>query len=294
MPARRSGRARRAGVRPARPRRLPAAVAERLLHGRRPHHRHRPAPEPEPRSRCRATSPATRSGPTSGTATTASARARRSRPRCPASTHRPRSSSTGAVPITDIERTYDPRPADRGDQRRHAPAPPDLVGAGRQPGRPGGRQPDHPARPSTSRRAARYIVALRNLQDARTARLIKAQQPFRVYRDRLPSDDPAVEARRPHMERHLHDARAGRHRAQRASTSPGTSRSPASATSPSARSRIRDDAFAQLGDTNLGRPAGAGHARRSSRSRTVTDYTRRARTTRSRARWRAPSSCRAT
>src|SRR5581483_854849 len=54
-----------------------------------------------------------------------------------------------------------------------------------------------------------YIVALRNLVRA-DGTPIKAQLPFRIYRDDLPSSDPAVEARRPHME-HLFDllGRAG-------------------------------------------------------------------------------------
>jgi hypothetical protein len=44
-----------------------------------------------------------------------------------------------------------------------------------------------------------YIVALRNLKTA-NGTPIEAQQPFKVYRDDLPSSDPAVNARRAHME----------------------------------------------------------------------------------------------
>ena len=43
---------------------------------------------------------------------------------------------TGAVPITDIERTYDPDQPIVVLNARHRPAPPDLGGDRREPGRP--------------------------------------------------------------------------------------------------------------------------------------------------------------
>ena len=45
----------------------------------------------------------------------------------------------------------------------------------------------------------RYIVALRNLRDAQN-NPVDPPMPFRVYRDRLITQDPAIENRRPHME----------------------------------------------------------------------------------------------
>src|SRR6185437_596744 len=45
----------------------------------------------------------------------------------------------------------------------------------------------------------RYIVALRGLRDAQN-NPVDPPLPFRVYRDRLITSDPAIENRRPHME----------------------------------------------------------------------------------------------
>jgi hypothetical protein len=45
----------------------------------------------------------------------------------------------------------------------------------------------------------RYIVALRNIRDA-SDNPVPAPESFRTFRDNLPSTDPDVEARRPHME----------------------------------------------------------------------------------------------
>src|SRR4051812_15535938 len=105
---------------------------------------------------------------------------------------------TGAVPITDISATFDRNQpvvvlnADTGqrhliwselDANTTDPASTNLL-----------------IRPAVNfDEGDHYIVALRNLKDS-AGRAIKAQQPFRVYRDRLPSSDPAVEARRKHME----------------------------------------------------------------------------------------------
>jgi hypothetical protein len=44
-----------------------------------------------------------------------------------------------------------------------------------------------------------YIVALRNIKDS-AGNSVPAPDSFKVYRDKLPSSDPAVEARRSHME----------------------------------------------------------------------------------------------
>jgi hypothetical protein len=55
----------------------------------------------------------------------------------------------------------------------------------------------HPA--VNFREGHRYIVALRNLRNARGGRL-RARRAFRVYRDRLPARSRAVRARRSHME----------------------------------------------------------------------------------------------
>ncbi|HEX6460250.1 MAG TPA: hypothetical protein VF032_15120 [Thermoleophilaceae bacterium] len=94
-----------------------------------------------------------------------------------------------------------------------------------------------------------YIVALRNLRDA-NGDPIQAQLPFREYRDRIATSDPSFEARRPHMEwifRRL--AKAG---IARGSLYLAWDFTVASRQNLSERALyMRDDAFKQLGDTNL-------------------------------------------
>ena len=95
----------------------------------------------------------------------------------------------------------------------------------------------------------RYIVALRNLRNA-SGTTIPAQRPFVVYRDKIRTLDPIVEDRRPHME----DIFA-------TLTAAGITRrelylawdfTVASEQDRTERARhIRDDAFAELGDTDL-------------------------------------------
>jgi hypothetical protein len=106
----------------------------------------------------------------------------------------------------------------------------------------------------------RYIVALRNLRDA-AGQPIEAQAPFRALRDRRRSSDPAVERRRAHYEglfKTLKRARIERKDLYLAwdftvASEQGLTRRALS---------IRDAAFAELGDANLGdsRPAGAAPA----------------------------------
>ena len=106
--------------------------------------------------------------------------------------------NTGAVPITDMTRYRDPdQPIvviNAETRQRHLiwaeidsnPTDPSNVNLLIRPG-------------VNFEEGARYIVALRNLRNA-SGGLIQAQEPFRVYRDNIPSTDPAVNARRPHME----------------------------------------------------------------------------------------------
>jgi hypothetical protein len=106
---------------------------------------------------------------------------------------------TGAVPITDIERTYEPgQPIvvlNADTRERH------LIWSELD------ANPADPAnvnliiRPAVNfEEGQRYIVALRNLKNA-NGKTIKANHAFRIYRDRLKSNDADVTARRPHMER---------------------------------------------------------------------------------------------
>lgn len=95
----------------------------------------------------------------------------------------------------------------------------------------------------------RYVVVLRDLRD-RDGQAIPAGDAFRIYRDRLPSEQPEVEARRAHMDGVIATA-------ERAGIARGDLYLAWDFTVASARSitermlTMRDDAFAKLGDTDL-------------------------------------------
>ena len=96
----------------------------------------------------------------------------------------------------------------------------------------------------------RYIVALRNLRDA-DDQPIEAPIGFRVYRDGLPTEQEAVESRRPHMESIIDDLveKAG---VDRPSLYTAWDFTVASQQSVTGRAlEMRDDAFESLGDTDL-------------------------------------------
>lgn len=96
----------------------------------------------------------------------------------------------------------------------------------------------------------RYIVAFRNLKDANN-QPIESPIGFRAYRDNLPTQQDAVENRRPHMEQVIGDvvSKAG---VERSSLYMAWDFTIASQKSVTARAlQIRDDAFERLGDTNL-------------------------------------------
>ena len=81
----------------------------------------------------------------------------------------------------------------------------------------------------------RYIVALRNLQNA-AGEEIEAPAAFRYYRDKVPSKQDEINARRKHFKGIFKTLRrAGID--QQTSTWPGTSPSPATRTTPAASSR---------------------------------------------------------
>jgi hypothetical protein len=105
----------------------------------------------------------------------------------------------------------------------------------------------HPAVNFTS--GHRYIVALRNLRNAEGQKL-EAPAGFRYYRDNVPSEQEAINERRPHFEELFSKleaagiARSGLYLAWDftvASDENNTKR----------ELSMRNDAFAQLGDTNL-------------------------------------------
>jgi hypothetical protein len=96
----------------------------------------------------------------------------------------------------------------------------------------------------------RYIVALRNLRNAND-QPVPAPIGFRVYRDNDITDQPEVEARRPHMESVI-DTLTAKAGVQRDSLYMAWDFTVASEQSVTGRATtIRDDAFARLGDTNL-------------------------------------------
>ena len=96
----------------------------------------------------------------------------------------------------------------------------------------------------------RYIVALRNLKDA-GGKTIPAQPAFRIYRDRVATDEPLIETRRAHFESIFRTLR--RAKIPRKSLYLAWDFTVASERNLSERMlAIRDDAFGQLGDDRLG------------------------------------------
>jgi hypothetical protein len=96
---------------------------------------------------------------------------------------------------------------------------------------------------------ARYVVAMRNLKDESNA-TIQPADGFRVFRDNLTTTQSEVESRRAHMEELF--ATLGAAGIQRSSLYIAWDFTVASEQSLSQRAlSIRDDAFEQLGDTNL-------------------------------------------
>jgi hypothetical protein len=111
--------------------------------------------------------------------------------------------NTGFVPITDPHQYTDPNQpavvidADTGDRQpifAELDPNPNL-------NQPGDTQDVNliirPLRNFTE--GHRYIVALRNIRDA-SDNPVPAPESFRTFRDNVPTQDPDVEARRPHME----------------------------------------------------------------------------------------------
>jgi hypothetical protein len=156
--------------------------------------------------------------------------------------------ATGAVPITDIERSFDADApivvidADTGE--RH------LIWSELD------ANPANPAdvnlliRPAVNfEEGHRYVVALRDLRRA-DGSVIEPQRPFELYRDRIITSDAAVEARRAEFEENFDELEeAGIGRDDLYLTWDFTVGSERSLTERSLS--IRNDAFSQLGDTNL-------------------------------------------
>jgi hypothetical protein len=156
---------------------------------------------------------------------------------------------SGAVPITDIARSYDrdqpivvinARTGRRQliwaelDSNASTPANTALL--------------IHPAK--NLREGERYIVALRSLRGA-DGKLLRPSGAFLRYRDRSKTSSPSFERRRAHMEDIF--KRLERAHIKRKQLYLAWDFTVASARSLSGRLRhIRDDAFRGLGDTNLG------------------------------------------
>ena len=155
---------------------------------------------------------------------------------------------TGAVPITDIERSFDrAQPivllnADTG-QRHPIWSELDANPADRE-------NVNLIIRPAENlEEGGRYIVALRNLRNAR-GNLIEAQRGFELYRDPVITSRPEVESRRAHFEELF--GTLGRAGIKRKSLYAAWDFTVAGRDNLTERMlSIRDDAFAQLGDTDL-------------------------------------------
>jgi hypothetical protein len=155
---------------------------------------------------------------------------------------------TGAVPITDIARSFDAaQPVvviNARTRERH------LVWSEIDANPANRRDVTLIIRPAVNfAEGERYIVALRNLKDAQGDPLL-AGPAFRLYRDKLKTDEPQIERRRAHFEEifsTLSQAGIGRDGLYLA-----WDFTVASERGLSERVLfMRNDAFAQLGDTNL-------------------------------------------
>jgi hypothetical protein len=155
---------------------------------------------------------------------------------------------TGAVPITDIERSFDEDApvvvidAETGERK--------LIWSEID------ANPEDPSdvnfliRPASNwEEGHRYVVALRDLRRA-DGSVIQPQRPFELYRDRIITSDPAVEARRAGFERNFAELEAAG--IERDDLYLAWDFTVASERNLSERAlSIRDDAFGKLGDTNL-------------------------------------------
>jgi hypothetical protein len=175
---------------------------------------------------------------------------------------------TRAVPITNISRTYDryaPIVVINADtHKRH------LIWSELDANATSEENVNLIIRPAVNfDEGGHYIVALRNLK-ASNGRTLRAPDAFRIYRDAIPTADATVEARRPHMKQIFKDLRkAGIRRNDLYLAWDFTI---ASERNLSERMlSIRNDAFAQLGDTNLSDLTIQGSAPQFSVTRTCDD-----------------------
>ena len=155
---------------------------------------------------------------------------------------------TGAVPVTDIGRTYDRRQPivviNTRTHKRH------LIWSELD------ANPTNPAdvnlliRPAVNfDEGTRYIVALRNLKDA-SGNTLPASAAFKLYRDGQRTHIPLIEGRRRHMESIFRELwRAGISRHDLYLAWDFTVSSERNLTQRALK--IRNDAFAQLGDRDL-------------------------------------------
>ncbi len=153
---------------------------------------------------------------------------------------------TGAVPITDIERSFDPAQPIVVINARTLERQLIWSELDANPADP--RDVTLIVRPAKNlEEGERYIVALRNLRDAK-GRILNAQPAFRALRDR--KANPAVDARRAHFEQVFETLkRAGIKRKELYLAWDFTV---ASREGLSGRAlSIRNQAFSELGDTNL-------------------------------------------
>ena len=176
---------------------------------------------------------------------------------------------SGAVPVTDLERAYDRHQPivviNARTRRRH------LIWAEVDSNASSPAQAALLIRPGVNfREGERYIVALRRLRGADGARL-PASRAFSLYRDRVKTTSRAFELRRPHMEKIFRTL--GSAGVQRHDLNLAWDFTVASGKSLSQRMlSIRDRAFAELGDRDLGDLEVDGRAP-SFTVDTVTDFT---------------------
>ena len=185
------------------------------------------------------------------TRATASAPGRRSSRTCPGHGHAGGLRAERIVPITAMGEVLRRRAADRPHRRRHRPAPADLGRARLERDLPGG---DRPADPLGARTCSTATATSSRCATSRppTATMIPAPTGFRLYRDEIPTGHPGDREPRATTSSDDLRARSSRRGIKRSDLYMAWDFTVASTRNITERMlSIRDDALAQLGDTDL-------------------------------------------
>ena len=216
----------------------------------RPDQPHRPPRRTSRPQGCRPTSSASTSKRPPTTPPTASAPARRSSLKVPGIETAADVAATGAVPINHLGRYTEAERAGRRDRRPDRQALADLdrdrLDRRRTRRRPCSRSTRRSTSPPATATSSPCAASERGRRSTRSAR-----PPSATTATTCPRSSRRSTPARPHFEATLLDASQQPGSSAATSTWPGTSPSPATRTTAGRELAMRNDAFAQLGDTNL-------------------------------------------